>query len=493
MKIGLISTILALSTSPIVHAGEYYNNFKSGNANGWTSYDGAWSVGSQSYNIAANSYGGKSVVSGSQFSNLVYEADIVMSPGSWETGMIFRANTFGTGDANYYGYAAALDQSGKVILIRGPGYNVIAQSAMTVSPNKSYRVQVWAIGSRIRIFVDGGLKIDLDDATYASGSIGLMSYSSAASFDNILASTETQNARRDDFNDGNDIGWVKYDGPSSFAMTNGKYISSLSGGPKSIFSNTDAMDFIYQADVGLEQSNGDAGLIFRVSNPKVGPDQFSGYYFGISTGAGAFMARGPGLTKIANGGGSFSVGQTYHLKVVTMGSRLQGYVNETLVVDVTDNTYNLGLAGVTSYGVSASFENIAVSQNVAGGLAKRSTSSVGTFGTPADWNVTTWWNPSFADMKSEAVALQNAFRNNAFGWNYTFTEVGGPAFTFSNFNSGVVRKNSDLVYVASHGNDGFFKDYNSNDIFLRGGYGAKSAIFSDKNKFICLSGCACLY
>ena len=475
-----------------VQGGEYYTNFSSGSATGWQIFDGAWSVTNYAYSIGANSYGGKSIATGTQFSNMICEADLVVSPGSWETGIIFRASNIGPGDNNYSGYGAAIDQSGKVLLIRGPGYNVIGETSMTILPNVSYRLQVWAVTNRIRVYIDGALKIDLDDGTYQSGSIGLMSYSAAASFDNILVSSETPNAKRDDFNDGNDNGWEKYDGTNSYYVSSKRYVSTSSGGPKVIWSQTNSADCIYQADVKLQNGWGDAGLIFRVSNPGGGLDNYSGYYFGIYPNGAIYLARAPGWTPIASSSGSFPIGKTSHLKVVTLGQRIQCYVDGVLKIDVNDNTYTAGLVGFKSYYMSAIFDNISFSQNVEGGLGKSAATNQGTFGTPADWTITTYYNPDFSDMQTECDAIRNEFRNAAFGWVYSATDGGGSSFTYTNFNGGYNRT-SDMLYVSSHGNDGYFLDYNYNEIYLRGGYGTKSAVFTGKTKFVVLSACACLY
>ena len=486
-----LTLLLLLIGSLRVLGGEHYSNFNIGNSVGWQSIDGIWSVIGNSYKIAANSNGGKSVLIGNQFGNLICEADVVVSPGSWETGIIFRAINVGVGDNNYVGYGAAIDQSGKVLLIRGPGYNVIGQANMVISPNVSYRLQVWAISNRIRVFVDGALKIDLDDATYSAGSVGLMSYTAAASFDNILVSTETQNAKRDDFNDGNDNGWERTDGASSFYLSSGKYLSQL-GSFKSIMNNTDASDFTYQADVTMQSGYGDAGLLFRISNPGVGEDNYSGYYFSMSGSYGVVLSRGPGYTQLATAWQPTMTGITYHLKVVTLGPRIQCYVDGVLKIDVIDNTYTSGVAGINTYLMNTAYDNIAISQNTEGGLAKRAVTGAGTFGTPPTWKLTSFYNPDFADMATEAAAIRTEFRNAAFGWDFSSIDGGGTGFKAYKFNN-TTYNSSDMLYVATHGNDGYFYDYSYNPIYLRGGYGTSSAILTGNTKFLVLSACACLY
>ena len=414
----------------------------------------------------------------------------MVSSGSWESGIIFRANNIGTGDNNYAGYGAAIDQSGKVLLIRGPGYNVIGQSEMTISPNVSYRIQVWAVQNRIRVYVDGVLKIDIDDGTYNSGSIGLMSYSSAATFDNILVSSETPNAKRDDFNDGNDNGWTKYGDGTPYFVSNGKYNSSSSGNPKATWNCTDAADCIYQADVTI-QSGSEAGLLFRASNMSSGLDAGSGYLFEI-LGNTANLVREPGYNVLVRTYGTYTVGKTYHLKVTTLGPNIQCFIDGVNVINYNDVTYDCGVSGLYAYYTTATFDNIATSQNTEGGLAKRLATNQGTFGTPTDWSIRTYYDPKYSDNKDECATMRNNYRNAAFGWNFSATDGGGSAFTYSIFNGGA-NNYYDMLYVSTEGNDGIFADYNNNLIYLRGGHGSHSAVFTGQTKFVILSACATLY
>lgn len=491
-RLFLVSLTLAFSLSAI----EYHDNFRDGNADGWTAYTGNWSVQNGAYKINSpyddGFYdGAQTKLNSPTFSNLLYEADVTVSLGEWESGLIFRATNWGSGEHDYNGYCAAIDQNDKVILIRGPGYNVIAETPMSIEHGRSYRLQVWSISERIRVYVDGDLKIDIDDDTYSSGNIGLMTYTDPVVFDNILATSETQNAMRDDFNDGNDNNWIKYDGSTSFSVTNGRYtVLNSAGTPKTIFDISECVDYIYRADVTINNYE-DAGLLFRVTEPGSGQDNYKGYYASLSEWGGLQLSRGPGWNVIAEDYSSYNIGQTYHVRIETMGPEIKIYVDDNLQISTTDESYNAGRIGINSFNCDATFDNIAVSPNIQGALAKRTSTGNGTWGTPKEWDIITYNHPTYVS-RWEAPYLRDAFRDHNFGWLYTSTDGGGPGFTYDKF-SNQWNNTYEMVYVSSHGNDGLFYDYNDQKVYLRDGYGARSAYFTGETRFVVLSTCASLW
>ncbi|MBN2377125.1 MAG: hypothetical protein JXD22_12030, partial [Sedimentisphaerales bacterium] len=49
---------------------------------------------------------------------------------------------------------------------------------------------------------------------------------------------------------------------------------------------------------------------------------------------------------------------TYHLKVVAKGDTIKFFVNDTLVIELSDNTYPEGFAGLRVVDTHAEFDNI---------------------------------------------------------------------------------------------------------------------------------------
>ena len=129
------------------------------------------------------------------------------------------------------------------------------------------------------------------------------------------------------------------------------------------------VDFAYDADVKCGPG-GEAGLIFRVSNPGIGTNAFSGYYVGINPATGKIvLGRANGdWVQLAASEATINTGQTYHLKVVAQASAIKVYFDNlhTPVISVTDSNYSSGFVGVRQLfddfkQIDVTFSNIEVS------------------------------------------------------------------------------------------------------------------------------------
>ncbi len=162
------------------------DNFADANALGWRTYGGTWSVTGGRYQ-AASSLGGKSLLD-TNFGDFTYDADVTVTSGSGDAGVIFRAKQPAVGADAYTGYYAGISPAGRVVLGRvNNSWTQLATTPITVAVGTTYRLRVTAIGSSIRVYV-GDLttpKISVTDATFPSGGNGLRVFNAAAAFDNI--------------------------------------------------------------------------------------------------------------------------------------------------------------------------------------------------------------------------------------------------------------------------------------------------------------------
>jgi hypothetical protein len=69
--------------------------------------------------------------------------------------------------------------------------------------------------------------------------------------------------------------WTTYGG--SFAASSDALVGSNSIGGKALI-NSNYENFLYEVDVTLPSTSGNAGLIFRVTNPSDGADAYNGYF-----------------------------------------------------------------------------------------------------------------------------------------------------------------------------------------------------------------------
>lgn len=122
-------------------------------------------------------------------------------------------------------------------------------------------------------------------------------------------------------------------------------------------------DLTIQADVTIVQGNRDAGLIFRVAHPAVGYDAMEGYFAGIIPAANkAILGKMDGRRwhELAAKDFSCRVDQPYRLKVTARGEAIRFFVDDVLLIEITDSTYPRGFAGVRVVDTHAEFDNILI-------------------------------------------------------------------------------------------------------------------------------------
>jgi beta-xylosidase len=172
---------------------------------------------------------------------------------------------------------------------------------------------------------------------------------------------------KDNFADGNALGWRTYGG--SWAATGGRYTVGSSLGGKALL-DTNFGDFSYDADVTVTAGSGDAGLAFRVTSPATGADAYNGYYAGISPAGRVVLGRAANnWTQLGTANLTVAVGTTYHLRVTAVGSSIKVYIDDLAnpKISVTDGTFAGGADGVRVYNAAAAFDNVVVGAPVGAG------------------------------------------------------------------------------------------------------------------------------
>lgn len=139
--------------------------------------------------------------------------------------------------------------------------------------------------------------------------------------------------------------WMARDGALST-------VPGSANGAKALAMQTAFTNFTYEGDVSVG-SSGNAGLIFRVSKPDIGADDYCGYYVGINSGNGQleFGCASNSWHTITNVPMSFTANTFYHLKVEAIDSRIRIFVTDTNqpVLDLQDGTFAGGMVGVRDF------------------------------------------------------------------------------------------------------------------------------------------------
>ncbi|WP_068607309.1 family 43 glycosylhydrolase [Paenibacillus swuensis] len=163
----------------------------------------------------------------------------------------------------------------------------------------------------------------------------------------------------DNFDDGNANGWTSYGG--TWAVTNSKYTVNSGGGHKAVYNGSSFSNVVYEGDVTITSGNGDAGLLFRATNPGNGADTLHGYYAAINTNGTVILGKmSNNWTFIASANMTVSTNTAYHMKVVASGSNIQVFVQDmsTPKLNVNDSSHGSGAVGVRVSNTAAAFDNL---------------------------------------------------------------------------------------------------------------------------------------
>ncbi|MEH7333910.1 family 16 glycoside hydrolase [Neobacillus drentensis] len=156
--------------------------------------------------------------------------------------------------------------------------------------------------------------------------------------------------------------WKIIEGP--WGIDSGKLTVSKGAGYKAIVNNTTVQDFTMETDLSVADKNGDAGVLFRVNSAVPGADNVKGYYVGLTAnGTGSvFLGRmNNNWTELKRSAVSINPNTSYHLKVSAVGSKIQVFLNDALVVEQNDSTYISGSIGVRVYNSLPTYDNFMAS------------------------------------------------------------------------------------------------------------------------------------
>lgn len=182
-------------------------------------------------------------------------------------------------------------------------------------------------------------------------------------FGTVSAPPRWPNPFTDNFNTGTDAGWARYGG--NFAFESGAYVLNNEGTyGKALTGDNFWSDGVLEADVMLT-SPGDAGLLFRATNPDyTGPDDLAGYYVGLDTAGFVILGRmNNAWTALTNRPVAVPTNTWHRLKVAFQGNTLSVFVNDVQQPRFVrnDSTFPRGQIGVRAFQCDARFDNLVFS------------------------------------------------------------------------------------------------------------------------------------
>jgi hypothetical protein len=166
----------------------------SGSAPAWTPYGGSWSVGSEEYRLTETEPGDKALTGHPLWGSSTVTADVKITSGWGDAGLVARVNDPAIGADSYVGYYAGLRQSdGRLIFGRanngvwtqlGPGAVVPGG----VTAGQWYRVTLEHVGCDFTISAQAVASHDkamisyIDSGCFGTGQVGVRSYAADAAW-----------------------------------------------------------------------------------------------------------------------------------------------------------------------------------------------------------------------------------------------------------------------------------------------------------------------
>ncbi|HEY5591273.1 MAG TPA: beta-L-arabinofuranosidase domain-containing protein [Paludibacter sp.] len=195
-------TCLPLVGIPDFATTTFQDDFSTGNQIGWVNYNGSFLVDNGEY-FATNTemyFCSKSIQSSTLFSDFTYDASVKVGT-SGDGGLMFRASKLSMGADEYNGYYFCLSGSAQNVVLGKHNGTWTPQVIvpMTIVANTWYQVRVVAKGSNFKIYVNDMTtpKVNFNDASFASGAIGVRSYNSITRWDNLSVTSSIVSGVKD--------------------------------------------------------------------------------------------------------------------------------------------------------------------------------------------------------------------------------------------------------------------------------------------------------
>ncbi|MDD9267433.1 right-handed parallel beta-helix repeat-containing protein [Paenibacillus sp. MAHUQ-63] len=174
---------------PVFAANLLGDNFDDGDAAGWSTQNGTWSVvqdnGSYVYR-QTSAIEGRASAGNTAWTDYAVEANVKID--NWNgTNRAYVAGRYQDGN-NFYAASLYNSGGGKLEIRKkvSGSTTTLATLDYPLAAGTWYTVKLELAGSTIRMYVNGTLQLMATDTSLTSGAVGLVAYKSAASFDNVL-------------------------------------------------------------------------------------------------------------------------------------------------------------------------------------------------------------------------------------------------------------------------------------------------------------------
>ena len=189
LVIGLVVSVATSASAATL----FSDDFNDGNASGWTTSGGTWSVvtdGTGVYRQSGTSGDARARAGQSSWTN--YSVTARVKPTAVNGTNRFAAVLARTQSATSY-YYVALRSSNTVELkklVNGTA-TTLASAPITFTLNTWYTLRLEVTGTTLRSTVNGGTALQATDTQYAAGGIGVATFNATANFDDVIVDSGT--------------------------------------------------------------------------------------------------------------------------------------------------------------------------------------------------------------------------------------------------------------------------------------------------------------
>jgi hypothetical protein len=344
------------------------DDFELGNAAEWTPSAGSSftvtrgrSV-SQVYRQSSLAGDALSIRGGTDWTNQAIQAEI--TPTSFDgTDRWFGLVARYSDASNYYYVTVRNSNVVQLKRMQNGSFTTLASQALPVTTFGNYDVRLEAIGSVLRVFVNGALVADVKDSVHAHGSAGIAMYKAAADYDNVIITPNPRSVLfADSFTSGVDEAWTPTSGTWGANSASVYAQTSTTGDARSHVGIPTEDQTVTARARATAFATGTGEWWFGLAARYV--DDGNYYYLTLRK-SGELSLR-----KLTNGTitvlDSFPItvpaGDWFDVKLEVIGDKLRGYVNGQIMVEATDSTLPSGRYGAVMYKTAAEYDNFLVTQ-----------------------------------------------------------------------------------------------------------------------------------
>jgi hypothetical protein len=269
-----------------------------------------------------------------------------------------------TDAANYYYVTARQTNVIQLKKIVNGAFSTLASTSLPVTLNRAYRLRLEAIGTTIRVLVNGRVALQVADKSLKHGSAALLMFKTAADYDNAIATPSPQVLLVDDtFEQFNGFRWKRVSGQWTVTSeANPKYVQSSAAGNATLLTGTPTTDQSIEALATPNSFATDTERWFGVFTRWRDP---SNYYYVTLRNTNEISLR-----KLVNGTiqvlGSTKLkvtqGVAYRVRLEAIKDQLRVYVNGVLLLEATDSSYASGRYGLVMFNAATTYNDVLVTQ-----------------------------------------------------------------------------------------------------------------------------------